>query len=222
MMHFKTNQLKFSIKLLLDKNIVLVEYPGHEPQLFMPVILDNSIVLQNIIFDNNAPLPHRIRPKLPVLKVAAPANVKMAASSQTSNVKLKHNRRKGNLPMTNTITPISNNTFRWIRSGCDATQKQNNRKDSSSLVLGPNLTSSMADMKLKERSRNSTSKIGAREQSAFDAVRNLFYSSLKPAEFPATPVHPKIADDKKMTTRKSRVQLSARKLPRNVRTLCDT
>lgn len=51
-MHFKTNQLKFSLKLILSQSAILVEYPGREPQLFMPTLLNNKIVLRNIIFDH--------------------------------------------------------------------------------------------------------------------------------------------------------------------------
>jgi len=224
MMHFKTNQLKFSMKLLLDKNIVLVEYPGLEPQLFMPVLVDNSIVLQNIIFDNSAPVSHRIRPKLPVLKVEAPANVKMATHSYSSSVKMKHRHQSGNLPMANTLTPTRTDSYRWIRSGCDTTQKLTTLEDPPLPVLGPSLASSIADSKLGKRLSKSPPKIGAGEPSPFDNVRNIFYCNLKQASAPATlaPIQPKIADDNKMTTRKSRGHLSVRRLPRNVRTLCDT
>ncbi|XP_023167591.2 uncharacterized protein LOC111597230 [Drosophila hydei] len=69
-MNFKTNHLKFSLKLILNQSAVLVEYPGHEPQLFMPTLFKDSIVLRNIIFDhitqpdNETPkhtLPHKSR-----------------------------------------------------------------------------------------------------------------------------------------------------------------
>ncbi|KAL7731818.1 hypothetical protein ACLKA6_017407 [Drosophila palustris] len=209
------------MKLLLDRNIVLVECPGHEPQLFMPVLVDNSIVLQNIIFDNNAPVPLQIRPKMPVLKVAAPPNVKMAAHAHThaSNVKVKHRHKIDNSPI-HPLMPMGSNSFRWVRSGCDTrTQKQNHLKDPSSPVLGPTLTPSIADIKSKKRPTKTSPKTGAKEPSKFDSVRSLFYNNLKAAQSPATP---KSADDNKMPTRKSRVQLSVRKQTKTARTMCDT
>lgn len=63
-MHFKTNQLKFSLKLILSQSAILVEYPGREPQLFMPTLINNKIVLRNIIFDHINPPNSDGKPKL--------------------------------------------------------------------------------------------------------------------------------------------------------------
>lgn len=218
-MHLKKNHLKFSMKLLLDRNIVLVEHPGHEPQLFMPVLLDNSIVLQNIIFDNNAPIPHRIRPKLPVLKASAPSSAKMKAHSHEDNVKINQRNQRDNSPINKTPTLIKSNSFRWVRSGCDKTQKLNRLKNPSSPVLGPSLTPSTAGIPLRKRLQEISPKFGARELSTFDTVRSLFYRNCKSTQSP--PSKSKIADNK-MTTRKSRVYPSVRRHPRTTRTLCDT
>ncbi|XP_037719952.1 uncharacterized protein LOC119553576 [Drosophila subpulchrella] len=48
----------FHIKLLSDKNVVLVEAPGHESEIFLPEIHLNNIVLENII-RSRRPLPKR-------------------------------------------------------------------------------------------------------------------------------------------------------------------
>lgn len=50
----KVSPSKFSMKFLMDGNVLLVECPGREAQLFMPVLKGNGIIMKNIIFVNKS------------------------------------------------------------------------------------------------------------------------------------------------------------------------
>lgn len=50
----KVSPSKFSMQFLMDGNVLLVECPGREAQLFMPVLKGNGIIMKNIIFVNKS------------------------------------------------------------------------------------------------------------------------------------------------------------------------
>lgn len=103
----KVTPSKFSMKFLMDGNVLLVECPGREAQLFMPVLKGNGIIMKNIIFVNKSGSnsPTKSVNKLP----KTPLNVLMSANSHGGSDKV-------NAESSSMNNPMKAITFRCLRN----------------------------------------------------------------------------------------------------------
>lgn len=121
----KCSQLKFSMKFLLEGNVLLVEHPGREAQLFMPVLHGNGITMQSIIFDDQARLLNRnsICSTEKVHKTSS--KIIMSVNSKGGSVKMNEPASKSSPKGgVSNIIPIEKASFQWVRNGA-LDQKRN-------------------------------------------------------------------------------------------------
>lgn len=115
----RSGPFKFSMKFLLDNNVLLVEYPGREAQLFMPILQGNGITMQNIIFDDQAGTLNRFRPMPSADKVKkATSKISMSVNSHGGSIKINNSDTKSSPKggKSNNVL-IDKESFQWVRNG---------------------------------------------------------------------------------------------------------
>lgn len=184
-MRFKPNQLKFSLKLLADQSVVLVECPGREPQLFLPTLLDDAIVLQNVVFDYDTPEPVQQKPKLPVPRMIMPEK-KTTIQSETDSIKpgSSHKPHSSASVHSSGISTVSlkRSSFQWVRSGKSINNKRCRMPYSWEKpvpVLGPSIEPTIsainkATQELRLEPFKLPSKVNYTTASQFDSLRTIY------------------------------------------------
>lgn len=185
----KCNHLKFSMKFLLEGNVLLVEHPGREAQLFMPVLHGNGITMQNIIFDDQAGILNRnsICSTDKVHKTTS--KIILTVNSHGGSIKMNEpaskSSSKGGIP---SIIPLDKASFQWVRNGVlDKKRKVGGKSPtiplpkigSSSKPTQKTITNSINSiLKLKDVPMKTTPKI-KKFNPTYDSVRRSFRKSGK-------------------------------------------